>query len=384
MAAQTVIKLRRDTAANWTSANPTLAAGEQGFETDTGKVKIGNGLIAWTSLSYSNPGGAIAQSQVTNLTSDLAAKAPLADPTFTGTTTTATLTVTGNLTVGGTTTTVNATDLVVEDPLIYIGEGNDANLVDLGLVSSFNDGTYQHSGLVRDASDGKWKLFKGVTDEPTTTVNFAQGSLDALAVGSLEVGSVSNTEIGYLDGVTSAIQTQLNAKAATSGTLAQFASTTSSELAGVISNETGSGSLVFGDNPALNYAVLKSPKELTTVSATSATGTVQYDALTQADVYYTSNASGNFTLNFRGSSSASLNSVMATGETATFVFRNTNGTTAYYPNAFTIDGTSVTPKWLGGTAPSAGNASAVDVYSFVITKTASATFTVFASVSKFA
>jgi hypothetical protein len=274
--------------------------------------------------------------------------------------------------------------LVVEDPLIYIGEGNDANLVDLGLVSSFNDGTYQHSGLVRDASDGKWKLFKGVTDEPTTTVNFAQGSLDALAVGSLEVGSVSNTEIGYLDGVTSAIQTQLNAKAATSGTLAQFASTTSSELAGVISNETGSGSLVFGDNPALNYAVLKSPKELTTVSATSATGTVQYDALTQADVYYTSNASGNFTLNFRGSSSASLNSVMATGETATFVFRNTNGTTAYYPNAFTIDGTSVTPKWLGGTAPSAGNASAVDVYSFVITKTASATFTVFASVSKFA
>jgi hypothetical protein len=65
MAAQTVIKLRRDTAANWTSANPTLAAGEQGYETDTGKVKIGNGSTAWTSLSYSNPGGAIAPSQVT-------------------------------------------------------------------------------------------------------------------------------------------------------------------------------------------------------------------------------------------------------------------------------------------------------------------------------
>lgn len=65
MAAQTVIKLRRDTAANWTSANPTLAAGEQGFETNTGKVKIGDGSTAWTSLAYSNPGGAIAPSQVT-------------------------------------------------------------------------------------------------------------------------------------------------------------------------------------------------------------------------------------------------------------------------------------------------------------------------------
>jgi len=83
MAAQTVIKLRRDTAANWTSTNPTLASGEQGFETDTGKVKIGNGSTAWTSLAYSNPGGTVPQSQVTNLTSDLAAKAPLVSPSLT-------------------------------------------------------------------------------------------------------------------------------------------------------------------------------------------------------------------------------------------------------------------------------------------------------------
>jgi hypothetical protein len=75
---------------------------------------------------------------------------------------------------------------------------------------------------------------------------------------------------------------------------------------------------------------------------------------------------------------------MATGESATFIFRNTNGTTPYYPNVVQIDGTTVSPKWLGGTAPSAGNASSIDVYSFVITKTANATFTVFASVSKFA
>lgn len=104
-----------------------------------------------------------------------------------------TLTVDGDLVVTGTTTTVSATDLVVSDPLIYIGEGNNANLVDLGIVSSFNDGTYQHAGIVRDASAGKWKIFKGVTDEPTTTVNFAQGSLDDLEVAGLAATSVTAT-----------------------------------------------------------------------------------------------------------------------------------------------------------------------------------------------
>jgi len=109
------------------------------------------------------------------------------------------LTLSGNLTVNGTTTTVNTSDLVVNDPLIYIGEGNTGNSVDLGFVSSFNNGTYQHSGLVRDASDNKWKLFKGVTDEPTTTVNFTQGSLDTLAVAILE-GNVSGNLTGNVTG----------------------------------------------------------------------------------------------------------------------------------------------------------------------------------------
>ncbi len=125
----------------------------------------------------------------------LDAKASLAGATFTDDVTIETdLIVDGNLTVSGTTTTVSAQDLVVSDPLIYIGEGNTANLVDIGLVGSFDDGTYQHTGLVRDASASTWKLFKGVTDEPTTTINFAQGSLDDLSLNNVTVAGVVFTD----------------------------------------------------------------------------------------------------------------------------------------------------------------------------------------------
>lgn len=125
-------------------------------------------------------------------------------------------------------------------------------------------------------------------------------------------------------------------------------------------------------------------KEVATVSATAATSTINFDLTTQSVLYYTTNASGNWTLNFRGSSGTSLDSIMSTGESMSATFLVTQGGTAYYNSAVTIDGTSVTPKWQSGVAPSAGNASSVDVYSYVIIKTGSATFTVLASQTKFA
>jgi hypothetical protein len=130
--------------------------------------------------------------------------------------------------------------------------------------------------------------------------------------------------------------------------------------------------------------VLVSPEERTTIAATAATGTVNFDASTQAVLYYTSNASANWTLNIRGNSSTTLNSILTTGDAITVVFLVTQGSTAYYSTAYQIDGSSVTPKWQGGTAPTAGNASSIDAYSLTIIKTASATFTVIASQTKFA
>lgn len=214
MSVVTQIQVRRGTASQWTSANSTLSSGEWGFETDTGKVKIGDGTTAWTSLAYTGA---------------------------------------GNVTLTGTQTLTNKT---LTSPII-------------------------------------------------------------------------NT------------------------------ATTSSP-------------------------VVISPKERTTVSATAATGTVNYDALTQGVLYYTTNASGNWTLNVRGSSGDTLNSVLATGDAITIAFLVTQGSTAYYASALTIDGSSVTPKYQGGTAFTAGNASSIDAYVYTIIKTGSAAFTAFASQTKFA
>jgi hypothetical protein len=141
---------------------------------------------------------------------------------------------------------------------------------------------------------------------------------------------------------------------------------------------------VFGVPEVLSNKILVSPEERTTVSATAATGTVNFDASTQGVLYYTTNASANFTLNVRGSSGTSLNSILTTGDAITVVFLNTNGATPYYPTVYQVDGSAVTPKWQGGTAPTGGNASSIDAYSLTIIKTASATFTVLASQTKFA
>jgi hypothetical protein len=125
--------------------------------------------------------------------------------------------------------------------------------------------------------------------------------------------------------------------------------------------------------------------EKVTVTNTATTGTVTYDLLEQAVLYHTGNAAGQFTLNFRGSSSTALNTMVTVGESATAAFLNTNSTTAYYTTFVTIDGTStnVSTKWQGGSTPSSGNSLSIDAYAFTIIKTAASTYTVLAAQSQF-
>jgi hypothetical protein len=114
----------------------------------------------------------------------------------------------------------------------------------------------------------------------------------------------------------------------------------------------------------------------------STSGTISYDFLGQGVVFVSSNQTANRTINFIGDSSNTLNSILSTGQSATCAVLMAQGSTAYYLNAYQVDGSAVTPKWQGG-APTEGTASGIDVYSFTIIKTADATFTVLASVAAF-
>lgn len=152
----------------------------------------------------------------------------------------------------------------------------------------------------------------------------------------------------------------------------------------VSADNTFTGTQSFTGTSAKLAEVLTNAAEVATVSATAATGTINYDITTQSVLYYTSNASANWTVNFRASSGTSLNTALATGQSVTVAFLVTQGSTAYYNSAVQVDGTTsgVTTRWLGG-APTAGNASGIDSYRYLIIKTGSATFTVLASVTQF-
>jgi hypothetical protein len=150
------------------------------------------------------------------------------------------------------------------------------------------------------------------------------------------------------------------------------------------SANTFTGPQTFSGTSSTQAIILNDAAEVTTISATAATGTINYDITTQSVLYYTSNASANWTVNFRGSSGTSLNTLMSTGQSMTAAFLVTQGATAYYNSAVQVDGSSVTPKWQGGTAPTSGNTSSIDAYTYTIVKTGSAAFTVFASQTKFA
>ena len=208
---------------------------------------------------------------------------------------------------------------------------------------------------------------------PTTGVTIVQGEKAVCAWNGTDFVKVASTQATALTGIL---------PIANGGTGASTLAGANLPVTNVANTFTGlqtfAGTSSNADMKTSNIL------EADTISATAATGTINYDVTTQSVQYYTSNATGNWTVNFRGSSGTTLNTVMSTGECISATFLVTNGTTAYYNSAVTIDGTSVTPKWQGGTAPTSGNASSTDCYTYVIQKTGSATYVVLASQTKFA
>jgi hypothetical protein len=216
----------------------------------------------------------------------------------------------------------------------------------------------------------------------TTPLSAAQGGTGLTASGT--VGNV----------LTSTGSAWVSSAPATGGTVTSI--TAGTGLTGGTITSTGTiaidytaaspwtGKQTFTGSTSVLAAKLVNALETATISATAATGTINYDITTQSVLYYTSNASANWTTNLRASSGTTLNTAMSTGESITAAFLVTQGSTAYYNNVVQVDGATVgvTTKWQSA-VPTAGNASGIDVYTYTVIKTGAATFTVLASVTPF-
>jgi hypothetical protein len=350
-----------------------------------------------------------------------------------------TVTSTGSLTLGGTLDLSAPPVIGGTTPNTITGTTITANTK---FVSSYFDASGSGGGALRNASGAaclQWGAGGGVNltldgafnmNPANATISIAPTGTGTLTVNPATAGTINNVAIGgttalagtftdlringtlSLAGSTGTAgyvltsngasaptwQANANGLAITDDTTTNatrylaFTSATTGSITGAnvsstklgFNPSTGVLSVTGIASPAITNQLATTIRETATVSATAATGTINYDTLTQVVLYYTTSASGNFTINFRGSSGTSLDTVMSTGQSLSATFLVTNGATAYYNSAVTIDGNSVTPKWQGGSAPTSGNASSVDSYTYVIVKTGSATFTVLASQTKFA
>lgn len=268
-----------------------------------------------------------------------------------------------------------------------------------GSASSVAQVTVDSKGRVTSATSLPISSSAGgtVTSVGVTSSTLAITNSPITSSGNIgiEISSISTSQISGL--AASATTDTTNASNITSGTLNVNRLATSGVTAGTYGSTAAIPVLTvdaLGRLTAASTVALpgggSTPtsvgylRETITTSATAATGTINFDAITQPTLYYTSNASGNFTLNIRGDGTTTLDSLLTTTQSLTVTFLNTNGTTAYGVSALNIDGSARTVKWLSGTgAIPTPNASSIDAWTFTIIKTASNTFTVLGSLSKF-
>jgi hypothetical protein len=362
----------------------TLAVANGGTGTATPSIVAGTNIT----VSGTWPNQTIAASGASGTVTSVGGTGTVNGLTLTGTVTTS-----GNLTLGGTLdlsappaiggttpaaitgTTITATTLVVNDNSTFGSSNTDTATFTGRIASEFTPSVNNTYDLGRTGHEWRNLYLTGT------------GNIDSLIADTADIngGTIDATAIG-----------------GTTPAAGAFTTVTASTAIGVASGGTGATTLAGANIPVVNAAntftatqtfsgssstlamVLNDVAEVTTVSATAATGTINYDITTQSVLYYTSNASANWTVNFRASSGTSLDTLMSTGQSMTVAFLVTQGATAYYNSAVQVDGTTsgVTTRWLGG-APTAGNASGIDSFRYLIIKTGSATFTVLASNTQF-
>jgi hypothetical protein len=220
----------------------------------------------------------------------------------------------------------------------------------------------------------------------TAPTKYALGA-DSFFASSIQsvTANIANSASSHTDGYSAGTTTSGNTKTVNIGVNGLSGSTTVINIGATASTSTTTlnGTNSFPGTSSAFAMSIANANETVNVVSSAPTATTNFYLNNGAVQYYTTSNANNWTLNVAFSSGTSLNTALAIGQSVTFTMLATNGATAYYNSAVTIDGTAVTPKWQGGTAPSAGNASSVDVYNYTIIKTASATYTVLASLTQF-
>ena len=225
-------------------------------------------------------------------------------------------------------------------------------------------------------------------------------AIDDLDLSNSSIRNVATANVGNIN-TTNIIATTANATTVNTTTLVGTSALT------ISTGASSNGNIIFSSNntediritPDGNVGIgitsptsrlhvngtitLEEVLEKTNVTATAMGANVNFDVLDCAVVYYTANSTANSTLNIRGNSTVSLNSVMSTNQTITVAFSVTNNSSAFRVANLQIDGTTITPKWSGGSAPTA-SANSIDTYAFSIIKTGSAAYTVLGSKTQFA
>lgn len=257
------------------------------------------------------------------------------------------------------------TNFVSSNVLITGGTISGANFTGLGTMSTQNANAVAITG-----GNISSVVIQGGTINGAALTNVTYGGLGTMSTQNATSVAITGGTVNSV-AFTGGTLNNMTIGATTANTGA-FTTTTTTLL-------TASGNAT---SQAFNTVNIVEP---TTVNATGAASTINFDVNTQSVYLSTANATANWTVNFRGSSTQTLANALANSQTITVSLLATQGATAYYNSLVQIDGSTVTPKWQGGTAPTSGNTGSVDVYNYVITKTATTpTYTVLASVTKFA
>ena len=266
--------------------------------------------------------------------------------------------------------------------LVYLGKAIEALNIPSTVSDIISEGDTQVAAVTAEGTtqlglittEGTAQV-TAVTNEGTTQV----AAVQAAASGFATQADIDTSVAALVDAAPATLDT-LNELAAALGDDPNFSTTVTNNIASKlpVTGGTMTGTLTVPKVVVNGTLDIEEVYEKFVTSSTTS-GTLTINTTEYAIIYYTANQTANRTINF-----SNVNANLAIGQSLTCSVLMTQGATAYYLNAYQVDGAAVTPKWQGGSAPTGGNASGIDVYTFTIIKTADATFTVLASQTQYA